>query len=59
LYSVDLGDAAPEDVDLEALGVNVSTAHTDFMIGSPHVEVDGIEHGAAVPIMRGNVWQLA
>ena len=59
LYSVDLGDAAPEDVDLEALGVNVSTAHTDFMIGSPDVEVDGIEHGAAVPIMRGNVWQLA
>ena len=56
LYSVDLGDAAPEEVDLEALGINVSTAHTDFMIGSPEVEVDGIEHGgAAVPIMRGNV----
>jgi aminopeptidase len=59
LYSVDLGDASPDDVDLEALGINVSTAHTDFMIGSPEVEVDGIEHGgAAVPIMRENVWQL-
>jgi aminopeptidase len=58
--AVDLGGASPDDVDLEALGVNQSVAHTDFMIGGPEVEVDGIEHGgAAVPIMRGNAWQLA
>ena len=52
-------DALPGDEELQAMGVNRSRAHTDFMIGGPEVEVDGLdEHGAATPILRDNAWQL-
>jgi aminopeptidase len=40
-------------------GVNVSTVHTDFMVGGPEVEVDALlGDGTAVPLLRGDVWQL-
>jgi aminopeptidase len=49
----------PGDEELQAMGVNRSRAHTDFMIGGPEVEVDGLdEQGTSTPILRDNAWQL-
>ncbi len=42
-----------------ARGLNHSSIHTDFMIGSRELEVDGVDaHGEAVPILRHGDWQL-
>ncbi len=43
-----------------ARGVNHATIHTDFMIGGPEVDVDGLDaDGSVTPLIRGDVWQLA
>jgi aminopeptidase len=51
-------DHVPDDEHVAA-GLNQSATHTDFMVGSPEVEIDGVEPGgAAVPLLRGGIWQL-
>jgi aminopeptidase len=45
--------------EAHAAGMNESDTHTDFMVGSPELEVDGIaEDGKAVPILREGYWVL-
>jgi aminopeptidase len=56
-----LGAAYPFAVgdDEDRQHANVSKIHIDFMIGSPEVEVDGLdEAGNAIPLLRGGEWQI-
>jgi aminopeptidase len=54
------GGAYAEAVEGEpGEGVNVSTVHTDFMVGGPEIDVDGtLADGTVVPLLRRDVWQL-
>jgi aminopeptidase len=58
VYGIDGADKLSPD-ELRERGINVSSVHTDFMIGGPEVAVDGITRdGRAIPILREDVWQL-
>jgi aminopeptidase len=49
-----------EPDELRARGANVSNIHTDFMIGGPEVDVDGVTRdGRSIPILREDNWQLS
>jgi aminopeptidase len=45
--------------ELEAVGLNNSEVHSDFMIGGPEVQVHGVTtSGSEVPIIIDNGWVL-
>jgi aminopeptidase len=58
LHAVDWAAALTPD-ERHARGVNQSAVHTDFMIGSDELEIDGVTSGGeAVPLLREGDWQL-
>lgn len=55
----DLRLGMPEQHIWEAAGLNRSTAHADFMIGSEQMDIDGItKDGEVIPIFRGGEWAI-
>ncbi|MDR3084155.1 MAG: aminopeptidase [Streptomyces sp.] len=50
-------DLSPEELD--AIGVNSSSVHTDFMVGGPEVTVTGMDrNGRRVVILDKDEWRL-
>jgi aminopeptidase len=53
------GYESPVRDEAERARVNKSRVHVDFMIGSPEIDVDGIDaDGNAVPVLRSGAWQV-
>jgi aminopeptidase len=53
------GYESPVEDEADRARVNKSRVHVDFMIGSPEIDVDGIDaDGNAVPVLRNGAWQV-
>ncbi|WP_106494544.1 aminopeptidase [Lentibacillus sp. Marseille-P4043] len=53
------GGTKMSEEELLKHGMNVSTTHVDFMIGSDQMDIDGIkEDGTVVPIFRNGDWAI-
>ena len=51
------GGTEMTQAELEAAGLNLSTTHVDFMIGSDKMNIDGIRaDGSKVPLFRNGDW---
>jgi aminopeptidase len=58
-FSLTGGEELTEE-EFIAAGGNVSLNHVDFMIGSPQMDIDGIqEDGTREPVMRQGEWAIA
>ena len=52
-----LGGATLTPEQIAAQGGNTSNIHIDWMIGSAHIDIDGIAHdGSRVPLFRKGEW---
>ena len=53
------GYESPVEDEADRERVNKSRVHVDFMIGSPEIDVDGLDRdGNAVPVLRQGAWQI-